>query len=313
MRQNRSTGVFVVFAVLSLLFAACADGGGGEASTTTEVPDTTPASTVAPTTTLPTTTLPTSVTTTTPAGANGMIVYFLLESLDEEAAGPYLVPVYREASAGVDTVTLMESLLSGPTPDETSGIPAIATAIPEGTEVLNGQVESGVAEIDLSDVYDDGGGSASMFARLAQVVYTLTGLSDVEEVSFAIEGQVVTTFSAEGIELEGPQARDDYYDWLPPIFVDSPAWGEPVSSPFVVSGLSNVFEAVSQVMLTDDDGAPLFEDTVIATCGTGCWGEWETEIEYEVDRPQFGALIVWEYSAQDGSRINVREYPLRLE
>jgi hypothetical protein len=99
---------------------------------------------------------------------------------------------------------------------------------------------------------------------------------------------------------------------LPPIFVDYPAWGEPVTSPIHVSGLSNVFEAVSQVMLTDDDGEPLFEDRVMATCGTGCWGAWEIEIPYEVDRQQFGALIVWEFSAQDGSRIHIREYPVQL-
>ena len=46
------------------------------------------------------------------------------------------------------------------------------------------------------------------------------------------------------------------------------------------------------MMLTDDDGAPLYEDDVMATCGTGCWGDWQTEVSYTVDREQFGALIV---------------------
>jgi len=151
-----------------------------------------------------------------------------------------------------------------------------------------------------------------MFARLAQVVYTLTRFPNIDHVAFSIQGELVTTFSSEDIELNGPQARDDYYEQIPPIFVDSPAWGEPVTSPLTASGLSNVFEAVSQVMLTDNDGAPLYEGSVMATCGTGCWGEWQTEIEYEVDRSQLGALIVWEISAKDGSRINVREYPVIL-
>jgi hypothetical protein len=111
--------------------------------------------------------------------------------------------------------------------------------------------------------------------------------------------------------LDGPQTRDDYTDLLPPIFVDSPAWGEPVTSPIHVTGLSNVFEATSQVMLTDDDGLPLHKGTVTATCGIGCWGEWETDITYTVDRDQVGALIVWENS-KDGSRINIREYPTQL-
>ncbi|MEX0698909.1 MAG: Gmad2 immunoglobulin-like domain-containing protein [Acidimicrobiia bacterium] len=120
-------------------------------------------------------------------------------------------------------------------------------------------------------------------------------------------------FSSEGIELDRPQTRSDYYEWLPAIFVDSPAWSEPVTSPIEVEGLSNVFEAVSQIMLTDDDGLPLFEETVMATCGTGCWGEWEVSIPYTVDRDQVGALIVWEFSAKDGSRINIREYPVLLQ
>ena len=55
-----------------------------------------------------------------------------------------------------------------------------------------------------------------------------------------------------------------------------------------------------------------FEDTVMASCGSGCWGAWEIEIPYEVDRQQFGALVVWEFSAQDGSRIHIREYPIQL-
>jgi hypothetical protein len=134
----------------------------------------------------------------------------------------------------------------------------------------------------------------------------------VDAVAFAIEGEPVTTFSAEGIELEGPQTREQYADWLPAVFVDRPAWGEPVTSPIRVAGLSNVFEAVSQVMLTDDDGLPLFEESVMATCGTGCWGEWSVDIPHDVDREQVGALIVWTNSAKDGSRIHVREQPVLL-
>jgi hypothetical protein len=33
-------------------------------------------------------------------------------------------------------------------------------------------------------------------------------------------------------------------------------------------------------------------------------------LPYEVARDQFGALIVWEYSAENGSRLNIREYPV---
>ena len=296
---------------LAVLGAACGDGDAAGSTTTTTPtstsvrPDTT---TTAPSTT--TTVAPT--TTTTTESRDGHAVYFLLDELDPDAGGPYLVPVYREIT-GVDVpLAVTEALLEGPTADETAGTPAISTAIPEDTTALGVEVSEGTATVDLSAEYGQGGGSASMFGRLAQVVYTLTRLPDIEDVEFAIEGEPVAIFSTEGIELEGAQARDDFYDWLPPIFVDHPAWGEPVTSPIAVSGLSNVFEAVSQVLLTDDDGLPLFEDTVMATCGTGCWGEWSVEIPFTIDRDQFGALIVWENSAKDGSQINIREYPIQL-
>ena len=283
--------ILVLVSLLVLLLGACGTEGEPKATQTG-----TPTPSPQPTTT----------------ETSGVAVYFMLEQLDGNPPGPFLVPVYREVAMGDPATTVLEVLLEGPTSDETAGTPAVSSAIPDGTELLGVNVDDGVATVNLSGEYDDGGGSLGMFARLAQVVYTATRLPSINEVAFEIDGEAVTTFSSEGIELDGPQRRNDYYDLLSPIFVDRPAWGEPVTSPVEVKGLSNVFEATSQVMLTDDDGEPLFEETVTATCGTGCWGEWSVEIPYEVDRDQFGALIVWEFSAKDGSRTNVREYPVQL-
>jgi len=310
--------LLVVVAAAALIISACGDGDTtttttGPFATTTELVATT--TTNEPVTTIEPTTTTLATTTSTDTEIAGQTVYFLLAELnvDDGSPGPYLVPVYREAPVPENALEAsIRLLLEGPSADETSGIPPISTAIPEGTALLGVVVEGVTATVDLSGEFDDGGGSFGMFARLAQVVYTVTRAAEVDEVVFSIDGEPVTVFSAEGIELDGAQQRNDYYDLLPPIFVDSPAWGQPVTSPIQVQGLSNVFEAVSQVMLTDDDGEPLYEDDVMATCGTGCWGEWQTEISYAVDREQFGALIVWEFSAEDGSRINIREYPVLL-
>jgi len=309
--MRRITRLLLLPAALALALSACGSDTGGSTTTLVEVTTTTPPS---PTTTeqaITTTTSP-ATTTTAPVQA-GVAVYFLLDELEEDAGGPFMVPVHRDVSDTGDIATLaVQLLMEGPTDDETAGTPAISTAIPDGTRVLGVTLDGGVATIDLSGEFDDGGGSASMFARLAQVVFTLTRIDEVDEVAFEIDGLPVTVFSSEGIELDAPQGRSDYYEQLPPIFVDSPAWGEPVASPIHVFGLSNVFEAVSQMMLTDGDGLTLFEDAVMATCGNGCWGEWEVEVPYTVDREQFGAVIVWEYSAQDGSRMSIREYPVYL-
>jgi spore germination protein GerM len=309
--MRRFPRLFAPIVTLTLVLSGCASETGDTTTTTTAEVTTTSVSTTSTTRPLPTTT--TQPTTTTIAARAGAVVYFFLDELEEDAAGPFLVPVYRDVSSSEDPAQqAVDLLLEGPTDDEVAGLPAISTAIPDGTEALGGSVDDGLATVNLSDEFDDGGGSFSMFARLAQVAYTLARIESIDEVEFQIEGEPVTVFSPEGIELDGAQDRSDYYDLLPPIFVDAPAWGEPVTSPIHVSGLSNVFEAVSQVMLTDDDGGPLFEATVMAGCGTGCWGEWETDIPYTLDRNQFGALIVWEFSAEDGSRIHVREYPVQL-
>ncbi len=299
-----------IAAVMSIIVAAC--GGDPGADTTTTAAPTTVAET---TTTQPgttSTTEATTTTTTTPAEM-GVVIYLFVADVGDEGSGPYLVPVYRTVpeTEGVARAALTE-LIAGPTPDETAGLPALSSAVPADTRLLGVDIEGGVAVVDLSSEFEAGGGSAAMFGRLAQVVFTLTRFPTVDAVVFRLEGEPVEVFSSEGIVLDGPQTRDAYFDQLPAIFVDSPAWGEPVESPVEVRGLSNVFEATSQVMLTDDDGLALFEEPVTATCGTGCWGEWEVSIPYELDRDQFGALIVWNFSARDGSRENIREYPIFL-
>ncbi|MEX0698910.1 MAG: GerMN domain-containing protein [Acidimicrobiia bacterium] len=153
---------FALIAALVLATAACGSGDGGGASTT-ESPTTTvpePTTTGAPGTT---TSSSTSSTTTTSVAMIGEAVYLLLEEVGGGTGGPYLVPVYREAPATGDQATsAVELLLQGPTPDEIAGIPAMYTAIPEGTTLLGLRVDAGVATVDLSGEFDDGGGSASM-------------------------------------------------------------------------------------------------------------------------------------------------------
>lgn len=308
--------------VLAMVLVACGESGDGASTTAGEtsipVETTTPTAPETTTTTSapgPTITAPETTTTTEAPEMEEMdvVAYFLLDDINDPPMGPYLVPVHRGTpeTEGVGAAAVT-TLLEGPTSGESEGTPSISTAIPDGTRLLGLVIEEGVATVDLSGEFDDGGGTASMAARLAQVVFTLTRFPTVDEVVFHLDGEPVEVFSSEGITLEGAQTREDYYEQIPPIFVDSPAWGEVVDSPVTVTGISNVFEATFQVLLTDDDGEPLYEDFVTASCGTGCWGDFSVEIPYEIDRDQYGALIVWEFSAKDGSRQNIREYPIQL-
>lgn len=151
-----------------------------------------------------------------------------------------------------------------------------------------------------------------MFVRLDQLVYTVTQFPEITGVNLQLDGVPVTTFSSEGLELPVPLRRDDSYDQLPAIFIDSPAWGGTLANPAHVHGLSNVFEAQFKIELDDASGALLAGVVAMASCGTGCWGTFESEIPYTVSEPQWGTLRAYEPSAKDGTPVNVVEYRVRL-
>ena len=250
--------------------------------------------------------------TATPATGDTTIVraYFVLGSFTDNAG---LAPVLREVPKTKSVATAaMRQLLAGPDEDELAARPAMYTAIPDGTTLLGISIAGGVATVDLSKEFESGGGSASVQARLAQVVYTLTQFPTVTGVRFQLDGVPVTTFGGEGVVLEGPVGRDDFRDQLPAIFVDRPAWGASLGNPGIVGGEANVFEATFQVELLDARGRTIAGKTVTASCGTGCWGTFRTTLGYTVAAPQWGTLRVFEASAKDGSPTNVTEYPVWL-
>jgi hypothetical protein len=76
--------------------------------------------------------------------------------------------------------------------------------------------------------------------------------------------------------------------------------------------MSNTFEATLLYELADPSGAVIEDGFATATSGTGTWGTFDFTVEYETSRDGVGALIVFEGSAQDGSRINIVEIPLRM-
>lgn len=147
----------------------------------------------------------------------------------DDTAGVITVTVYfsygGEAALGVpreipETQAVgraaMEELLEGPSDAERTTWPLLWTQIPAGTELLGLEIKpGGVAEVDLSGEFDDGGGTYSMTARLAQVVYTLTQFSTVDSVEFYIDGQKVEVFSSEGLILDHPQTPEDYSQLVP--------------------------------------------------------------------------------------------------
>lgn len=251
---------------LVLVAVAC---GGGQPVSLGQVKNTTPS-------TSPRT------TTTTPA-SQAAVVWF--------ARSDGIVPVQRvhPATTGVASAAI-KALLAGPTrPERRSGV---SSAIPKGTKLLGISLHRRIATIDLTHEYASGGGSLSMFNRLAQVVYTLTEFPTIKKVLFSLDGTPVHVFGGEGIVLDHPVGRRDYVNQLPVITVNEPTPGERISSGFTVSGEANVFEANVSIEVLNRFGKVVGKTFTMATCGTGCRGTFSTQVEFDVSVEQQGTLVV---------------------
>lgn len=268
-----------------------------------------PLTTVLGTDTTPTTTgstdaTPEATTTTDPDDSIEISVYFSLEER--------MQPVHRRVPmTKAVAAAAMKALLEGPTAEEREL--GLFTSIPEGTLFLGVEIEGTVARVDLSREYESGGGSSAIASRLSQVVYTLTQFPTIDAVKFALDGQEVDVFSGEGFILEHPISRADYEEWqAPPILVESPAIGDTVTSPMRIWGTSNVFEATSQFRIVDGAGRTLIEQHVTATSGTGERGSFDVTIPFEAEPGSDITLIAFEYSAKDGSMVNIVRIPLKV-
>jgi germination protein M len=199
-----------------------------------------------------------------------------------------VTPVSRGVIAGPEVgTTAVRELLKGPAADDQG----VETAIPAGVDLESLGITDGIAAVDLSKPLPDK-------AAQAQLVYTLTEFPTVKWVAFG---------------GRGPLSRRAFEGQTPAILVESPLPGESVESGFEVSGTANTFEATFNYELKDASGKVLRKNFVTATSGSGTRGTFEFTVRYEVDKPQAGRLVVFELSAEDGSRIHESEIPLRLE
>lgn len=92
------------------------------------------------------------------------------------------------------------------------------------------------------------------------------------------------------------------------IEVRSPTAGDVVTSPLVVTGESNTFEATVSYRLSA--GGTVLEEGFITGGGSGEWAPFEITIEFENTCCTEMLLEVFENSAKDGSEINKVTIPL---
>ncbi len=227
----------------------------------------------------------TTVTTqTTAPETTNLRVYFLLDGKVQPVARE--VP-RTEAVAGA----ALDQLLAGPTVSEREL--GLGSALPAGVEVKRVAIEDGKALVRVSEHL---AGDA-----MSQVVYTLLQFPTVRR----------------GVEVEMPDGtvlvdREDFETYTPQILVESPLPYATVTNPFRVTGTANTFEATFQYEVVDPDGDVVAKDFVTATSGTGQRGTFDFMTKPFQSRAGTGALVVFEYSAKDGSRIHEVRIPVQL-
>ena len=97
------------------------------------------------------------------------------------------------------------------------------------------------------------------------------------------------------------------------IVVETPEAGAKVSSPLEVAGTADVFEANVTVRLLDAKGAELARRFTTATCGSGCRGDFSTQVRFLIRAEQRGTLVLSDDDADgDGKPQHEVRVPLVL-
>ncbi|MFI6415662.1 Gmad2 immunoglobulin-like domain-containing protein [Streptomyces sp. NPDC050585] len=224
--------------------------------------------------------------------------------------GERVSPAPRTVTGPATAAGALRALLAGPNRFE--GAHGRTTAIPAGTELRSLAVRGGVATVDLTGRYDDGGGALSARARLAQVVFTATRFPSVTSVRFALDGVPVSRFGGEGVDVSRPLGRADFADLVPAVLVESPMIGDTVRSPVRVRGTAHTFEASFGLRLTDAAGRTAAQAHGMASSGTGTRGTFDLTLAFRTERESAGTLTALWDSPEEERLVDTVTVPLTL-
>ena len=328
MRRSLCCPLFIL-TVVALVLVGCGDDDADDADTGSTTTASTASSTTEPdvtTTTDPDVTTTTDSATTTSvsepgAPPEGVNVYWAWSVDTTSAATPEQLgaggrpDLWRgDAFAPADA---LDALLAGP--DELETEIGMTTQIPEGTTASFEITDDNIAVIDLSSEFNATSGTLGETLAIAQIVFTVTQfdgtdtVATVDGVSFRIDGVDVDAIGSHGFDVSEPLTRDDFNDSVRPlILLESPPPGAELTDEVLIRGESNTFEGTVVYAVTDGDGLIVAEGFTTATAGNGTWGRFEETVTFQPETAGVGAVIVWEESAEDGSQINLVEYPVAI-
>ena len=244
-----------------------------------------------------------STSTTVVAPRSTVAVYFV--RAQKIAAAGRSVPAPGTPDAA------LRALLAGPRAGVEHDL-GLTSSIPTGT-TLNGVTLAGtVATVDLSQSFASGGGSQSMQARVAQVVFTVTQFPGLDRVRFRLDGTAVTAIGGEGLMVDGV-GRGAFVNVTPAILVESPTPGESVGSSVHVRGIANTFERTVNYTLTDPAGRVKDGFTTGTSAAPGVWGPFAFDVRFTAGTSGIAELTVYQISGETGAHTDVVSVPLRVQ
>lgn len=153
--------------------------------------------------------LATSTTTTQPPPdvPRAPVAVFLVDNVTGQ-----LVRVERPVPAPASAREALRELLEGPTEAELAA--GLRSSVARSTRLLGieGPVD-GVVTVDLSDISGIAGQDQRL--ALAQVVFTLTAMPDINRVLFRFEGKLSEVPDGQGQSIGGPVGRSDFATFDP--------------------------------------------------------------------------------------------------
>lgn len=246
--------------------------------------------------------------TTAPAVAEGGTIFLLQDSgSSPDRAGPFLYAVERAGA-----VTLEQRVAALTTVTSAEAADGITTAVPTDTVVNSVAVDGDTATIDLSAAFAGGGGTFSMSARLAQLVHTVIDAPDwINDIVLLLDGEQVTTFSSEGLELTQPLTLAGTEAVQGGILVAVPGAYTTVSTVVSVQGVADTLDGTINIDIVGPDDAVVASLGRVRTDNPTGWGDFAISLTLpKLTDGEILRIHTWEDSPTDGTPIYERFIPL---